>query len=213
MKRSTDRILVTHVGSLVRPMSIRNILSARDYGEAVRRGRVRADAAGGGRRRRAQAGGCRHRHRQRRRIRQGGLDPLCRRAARRLRPSRDPHRRPRAQPGPPDPRGEEISGILRRLYADPVSTTGCRPEQSKTPLKADPRRCATTSWSGNASPRSPTRVRPRSARHRQLQGGARGVEGRRALHAGGGADERARAVAQRLLQDRRRRSSSRSQMR
>jgi 5-methyltetrahydropteroyltriglutamate--homocysteine methyltransferase len=33
MKRSTDRILVTHVGSLVRPMSIRNILSARDYGE------------------------------------------------------------------------------------------------------------------------------------------------------------------------------------
>src|SRR5262245_50072337 len=33
MKRSTDRILVTHVGSLVRPMSIRDILSARDYGQ------------------------------------------------------------------------------------------------------------------------------------------------------------------------------------
>jgi len=33
MKRSTDRILTTHVGSLVRPSSIRNILSARDYGE------------------------------------------------------------------------------------------------------------------------------------------------------------------------------------
>jgi 5-methyltetrahydropteroyltriglutamate--homocysteine methyltransferase len=33
MKRSTDRILTTHVGSLVRPMSIRTILSARDYGE------------------------------------------------------------------------------------------------------------------------------------------------------------------------------------
>jgi len=32
VKRSTDRILVTHVGSLVRPMSIRSILSARDYG-------------------------------------------------------------------------------------------------------------------------------------------------------------------------------------
>ena len=32
MKRSTDRTLVTHVGSLVRPMSIRSILSARDYG-------------------------------------------------------------------------------------------------------------------------------------------------------------------------------------
>jgi len=34
MKRSTDRILVTHVGSLVRPMSIRAILSARDYGRS-----------------------------------------------------------------------------------------------------------------------------------------------------------------------------------
>src|SRR5918994_3927556 len=33
MKRSTDRTLVTHVGSLVRPMSIRNILSTRDHGE------------------------------------------------------------------------------------------------------------------------------------------------------------------------------------
>jgi 5-methyltetrahydropteroyltriglutamate--homocysteine methyltransferase len=33
MKRSTDRILVTHVGSLVRPMSIRDILSARDHGQ------------------------------------------------------------------------------------------------------------------------------------------------------------------------------------
>ena len=33
MNRSTDRILVTHVGSLVRPMSIRDILSARDHGQ------------------------------------------------------------------------------------------------------------------------------------------------------------------------------------
>src|SRR5690349_15128855 len=33
MQRSTDRILVTHVGSLVRPTSIRDILSAREHGE------------------------------------------------------------------------------------------------------------------------------------------------------------------------------------
>jgi 5-methyltetrahydropteroyltriglutamate--homocysteine methyltransferase len=33
MKRSIDRILTTHVGSLVRPMSIRNILIARDFGQ------------------------------------------------------------------------------------------------------------------------------------------------------------------------------------
>ena len=34
MNRSNDRILVTHVGSLVRPMSIRNILWARDHGQS-----------------------------------------------------------------------------------------------------------------------------------------------------------------------------------
>jgi methionine synthase II (cobalamin-independent) len=34
MQHSTDRILVTHVGSLVRPMSIRNILWARDHGQS-----------------------------------------------------------------------------------------------------------------------------------------------------------------------------------
>jgi 5-methyltetrahydropteroyltriglutamate--homocysteine methyltransferase len=33
VKRSTDRILTTHVGSLVRPMSIRNIMTARDHGQ------------------------------------------------------------------------------------------------------------------------------------------------------------------------------------
>src|SRR5919201_5056025 len=33
MNRSIDRILVSHVGSLVRPMSIRDILSARDHGQ------------------------------------------------------------------------------------------------------------------------------------------------------------------------------------
>ena len=33
MKRSTEHILVTHVGSLVRPMSICDILWARDYGQ------------------------------------------------------------------------------------------------------------------------------------------------------------------------------------
>ena len=33
MQRSTDRILTTHVGSLVRPMSIRSIMTARDFGQ------------------------------------------------------------------------------------------------------------------------------------------------------------------------------------
>jgi 5-methyltetrahydropteroyltriglutamate--homocysteine methyltransferase len=50
MKRSADRILVTHVGSLVRPMSIRDILSARDYGrpydEAAYEKTLREEVAG-----------------------------------------------------------------------------------------------------------------------------------------------------------------------
>jgi 5-methyltetrahydropteroyltriglutamate--homocysteine methyltransferase len=33
VKRSTDRILVTHVGSLVRPAAIRDVLWARDHGQ------------------------------------------------------------------------------------------------------------------------------------------------------------------------------------
>jgi 5-methyltetrahydropteroyltriglutamate--homocysteine methyltransferase len=33
MQRNMERILTTHVGSLVRPLSIRNIMSARDFGE------------------------------------------------------------------------------------------------------------------------------------------------------------------------------------
>ena len=50
MQRSTDRILVTHVGSLVRPMSIRNILWAREHGqpydEAAYRTTLRDEVAG-----------------------------------------------------------------------------------------------------------------------------------------------------------------------
>src|SRR5215469_13870404 len=50
MERSTDRILVTHVGSLVRPMSIRNILWARDHGqpydEAAYEATLRKEVAG-----------------------------------------------------------------------------------------------------------------------------------------------------------------------
>ena len=50
MNRSTDRILVTHVGSLVRPMSIRDILSARDHGqpydEAAYQRTLREEVAG-----------------------------------------------------------------------------------------------------------------------------------------------------------------------
>ena len=50
MKRSTDRILVTHVGSLVRPMSIRDIMWARDreqpYDEAAFEKTLKTEVAG-----------------------------------------------------------------------------------------------------------------------------------------------------------------------
>ena len=35
MKRSTDRILTTHVGSLVRPVEIREFLAAKDRGDKI----------------------------------------------------------------------------------------------------------------------------------------------------------------------------------
>jgi 5-methyltetrahydropteroyltriglutamate--homocysteine methyltransferase len=38
MNRSSERILVTHVGSLVRPPAVRNIMRARDFGEAYDEG-------------------------------------------------------------------------------------------------------------------------------------------------------------------------------
>ena len=45
----------------------------------------------------------------------------------------------------------EISGVLRRLSRRSSTTTGCRPEQSKTPLKPDRGAQRRTCWSGNAS--------------------------------------------------------------
>ena len=120
MKRSTDRILVTHVGSLVRPMSIRNILSARDHGEpydeAAYEKTLQEEVAGVVRKQAdigidivsdgeyGKAGWIRYVSE-----RLGGFvhRPI-------------PRRRPRAEPGLPDPRGREVQGILRGLHADPV---------------------------------------------------------------------------------------------
>ena len=49
MKRSTDRILVTHVGSLVRPLAIREIMAAREqdfpYDNAAFDKRLRQEVA------------------------------------------------------------------------------------------------------------------------------------------------------------------------
>ena len=68
MKRSSERILTTHVGSLVRPPEILEAILAkvshRPYDEAAFQEQVRAGRQG----RRPQAGRGRHRHPQRRRV-------------------------------------------------------------------------------------------------------------------------------------------------
>ena len=40
MQRSTDRILTTHVGSLIRPPELQDFLRARQKGSRLRRGRL-----------------------------------------------------------------------------------------------------------------------------------------------------------------------------
>ena len=163
MNRSTDRILVTHVGSLVRPMSIRNILSARDYGqpydEAAYEKTLREEVAGVVRKQAnvgvdvvsdgeyGKAGWIRYVAE-----RLGGF------VHREIRPGDHEHNPiyliREAQKFP-----EFYAAYTPIQYYDWLP-----PEQSKTPLKADPAASARTSWSGSASRRSPTRGRLRSAR-------------------------------------------------
>ena len=203
MKRSTDRTLVTHVGSLVRPMSIRNILSARDHGEpydeAAYEKTLKEEVAGVVRKQAdtgidivsdgeyGKAGWIRYVSE-----RLGGFVP-----------SRVPHRRPRAEPGLPDPRGREVQGILRGLHADPVlRLAAARRMQDRARQHG---RAAAPESHGLGMRRADHLQGAGRGRagHRQLQVGAERRQGHRRVHAGRGADERARAVAQRLLQERR----------
>ena len=67
MKRSTDRILTTHVGSLPRPDDLRAMIIQKQRGEpideAVLASRVKSAVSRDG----AAPGRCRHRHHRRRR--------------------------------------------------------------------------------------------------------------------------------------------------
>ena len=45
MKRSTDRILTTHVGSLIRPAALREFLSAKEAGKSVAYGKMSEEEA------------------------------------------------------------------------------------------------------------------------------------------------------------------------
>ena len=85
MKRSSDRILTTHVGSLPRPADLLDVVQAKEQGKPVDEKRARRAAAQRGRRDRAQADRARHRRHRRRRVRQAELRLLRQRAPRRLR--------------------------------------------------------------------------------------------------------------------------------
>src|SRR5262245_22713732 len=162
MKRSSDRILVTHVGSLVRPMSIRDILSARDYGqpydEAAYEKTLREEVAGVVRK---QA--------------DVGVDVVSdgeygkagwiRYVAERL--GGFVHREIR--PGDHEPNPVYIIREAQKFpefYAayTPIQYYDWLPPGSRRPRsRRVPKPSARTCWSGSASHRSPTRARPRSA--------------------------------------------------
>ena len=202
MNRSSDRILVTHVGSLVRPMSIRDILSARDHGqpydEAVYEKTLREEVAGVVR---EQA--------------KVGVDIVSdgefgkagwiRYVAERL--GGFVHRAIR--PGDHEHNPVHIIREAQKFPEFYAAYTPIQfydwlpPGQSKTPLK-DPEaqrrnamvwECvAPITYTGQAA------IGRDIANFKSALAGAN-VAGR--VHAGRRADERARAVAQRLLQDRR----------
>ena len=107
MKRSTERFLTTHTGSLPRPDDLIRMMYAKEEGVPVDAARARAARRARGRRGRAQAGGRRRRHRQRRRDEQAELRHLHQGPAGRLRRRRQHVR----LPGPgrlPEPRQARV---------------------------------------------------------------------------------------------------------
>ena len=123
MKRSTDRILTTHAGSLPRPPDILQMIRAKARGEPVDEKKLGRAGQGGGDRGRAAAGRRRPRRDRRRRIRQAELRHLCARPSRRPRgPRRAPERVAVVA------RGGELSGLLqgpgKRLAARPAGADG-----------------------------------------------------------------------------------------
>ena len=69
MKTSTNRILTTHVGSLIRPQALQDIMRAKQGGQQFDQAAYDKCLKELGRRSGAAAGGDRHRRTERRRIR------------------------------------------------------------------------------------------------------------------------------------------------
>ncbi len=182
MKRSNDRILTTHVGSLIRPQPLQAFLRAKQAGKPFDAKRLRELPDPVGRRHRSPASRGRHRRYQRRRIRE--IDQLVAIRARALERLRAPSGQARRQ---------SVSARRRSQSASPSSmpsltrTKGSRPGLDAVCIGPDRLYRA-----GGAR-----------ARHRQFQGRARRREGRGGVPAGRRARERHPGPQERILQERR----------
>ena len=158
-----DRILTTHVGSLIRPQALLDFLAAMERGESYRRGRLRAGARRRGRRRRAAPGRGGDRRDRRRRDGQGELDHVPLRA----------RERPRAADGAargrdhaaPEPRPPGVPGVLRAstTRSSPARWRTCSGWPSATGRRRRPTRWRPRASTGSARGRSSTTA-PRSQR-------------------------------------------------
>ena len=170
MKRSTDRILTTHAGSLPRPADLTRMMWGPSGREAGGRGQAACAGARGGGRRRPQAARRRHRHRLGRRDEQGRLQQLRDAALFRLRQSRPVRcHRPR-----------RVSGDHQQA------------------VRRERGRAASGDAERGGSDRAARRWR-RAARHRQPQGGARRRVAGRRVHRRGDAGADAVQFSQPLL--------------
>ena len=183
MKRSTDRILTTHVGSLIRPGAVARLPARQGGGGALRPGGLCELPEGVRRRGGAPAGRDRPRRHQRRRVRQG--DQLV--AIRAVPPRR--FRAAAVQAGRRQPvharrRPHAFRGVLRRPRF--------------------PRQGRDRDGFGRGRPDHLYGTGRAAARYRQFQSGARQGEGDGRLPAGRRARERHSRPQERILQDRRR---------
>ena len=161
MKRSDDRILTTHVGSLARSHELLDAMRARDqnghYDDADLRGARRRR----GLRRRRTPGRVRHRRRDRRRAGQARLPAVPLRAPRRVRDARGPA----ADAALVAARDRHVPRVLRAVHAEVLGRAPARPRP--------------TSWS--ARPGELPRAGCGPARHRHLRGRRRRARGRRGV--------------------------------
>ena len=190
MKRSTDRILTTHVGSLIRPPALQEFLRARPRRQALRRDGLSTVPDGLGRRGRAASRP------------KTGIDVVS-----------------DGEFGKSISWSqyalERLSGFerrpIKREAANPFKRGADRTRFAEFYAELDAREgVATTTEAICVGPIKYTGQAELAARHRQLQGRAQGREGRGSVPAGCGAGERDPRPQERILQERRGTAGARS---